>query len=288
MATNIEQPLASIVIPCYNQSKFLKETLISIINQHYEHWECIIIDDGSTDHTSSIARQFESKDKRFKLFVTPNQGVAKARNFGIQQSIGTYILPLDGDDLISDSYLKEAINAFENNPKLKVVYSHAQFIGFQKGIWDLEPYSYKNLLRSNMIFCSGVFKKNDFDTTEGYDPHLTEGLEDWEFWIQLLKNGGEVLKLPKLHFYYRIHEKKGDSRSNKISQEIELSLRKKIYEKHSSTYHYYWPTHQLLFDYKQLNEQLISTKFLLNQIWHAGWRSRINNIKAGITFKLKR
>ncbi len=274
--TNLEKPLLSVIVPCYNQEKYLAETLSSVLNQQYNNWECLIIDDGSTDTSSEIAKKFTIEDNRFKLFVTENQGVANARNFGIHNSQGEFILPLDGDDLIGNNYLTDAINAFKGNPNLKVVYSKVELIGSQNGIWNLEPFNLKNLLRSNMIFCSGVFKKTDFEKTQGYDPNLKEGLEDWDFWIQLLKNGGEVIQLPDVHFYYRMHEIKTNSRNGKITLEIEMHLRKKIYEKHRSSYELLWPPHQVIYDYKQLNEQILSTKFLIKKLWHAGWRKRIN------------
>ena len=98
-------PLVSIIIPCYNQAKFLQETLQSVNHQTYSNWECIIINDGSPDNTEEIALEWCYKDVRFKYFKKENGGLSSARNFGILHARGDLILPLDADDKISKNYL---------------------------------------------------------------------------------------------------------------------------------------------------------------------------------------
>ena len=103
-------PVISIIVPCYNQAQYLPETLQSVLEQDYRHWECIIINDGSPDNTEEVALEWCSKDERFKYFKKENGGLSDARNYGIKHSVGKYILPLDSDDKISKDYTLEAIN----------------------------------------------------------------------------------------------------------------------------------------------------------------------------------
>lgn len=196
--------LVSIIVPCYNQAQYLDECLQSVLHQTYNNWECIIINDGSTDDTADISKNWIEKDARFFYFEKKNGGVASARNYGIKKSKGIYILPLDGDDYISNNYIETCVNEFEANINIKLVYGKAMKFGQINMEWDLPAYSFENILKYNMIFCTALFKRTDFDLVGGYDEKMTMSAEDWEFWINLLKNGGKVVRNLKCTFYYRI------------------------------------------------------------------------------------
>lgn len=194
----------SIIVPCYNQSQYLDEALNSVLKQSLGHWECIIVNDGSTDKTEEVAKNWIEFDQRFKYLYQENKGLSSARNYGIQNSKGDLILPLDADDKISPNYLLKAFKAFQEDPELKIVYCKARKFGDQSGPLELKPFSLKELCYNNMIFCSGVFKKKDWEKVGGYDINMTYGWEDWEFWIAILKNGGKVQRLNDIGFFYRI------------------------------------------------------------------------------------
>lgn len=193
----------SIIVPCYNQAQYLNESLQSVIEQTYINWECIIVNDGSPDNTKEIAEIWLEKDARFKYVYQENGGLSSARNFGISHASGEFILPLDADDKIAPNYVLLALKAFHEDESLKVVYCKAEKFGIENGVWDLEAFSLFTLSRKNMIFCSALFRKNDWEQLGGYDPNMKYGCEDWEFWIALLKNGGNVKQLNKVGFYYR-------------------------------------------------------------------------------------
>lgn len=97
--------LISIIVPVFNAEKFLKSCLDSIISQTYENWEAILIDDGSTDKSFEICKEYAEKDLRFSLVHQENKGVSGARNQGIKQAKGKYITFIDSDDKVSDNYL---------------------------------------------------------------------------------------------------------------------------------------------------------------------------------------
>lgn len=211
----------SIIIPCYNQAQYLDEALQSVMNQSYQEWECIIVDDGSLDSTSGIAKEWIVKDSRFKYSYKDNGGICSARNFGIIQAKGEFILALDADDKIANDYLQLAISEFQKDTTLKVVYSRAEKFGAESGIWYLPPFDISKLGLYNMIFCSALYRKTDWARVGGYDVNMILGLEDWEFWIAVLKNGGTVAQLDYVGFYYRIKEK-SRHKDLKISDKKEL------------------------------------------------------------------
>ena len=88
-------PLISVIVPCYNQAQYLDECLQSVLNQTYQNWECIIVNDGSPDNTHEIAESYCRKDARFKYFYKENGGLSSARNAGISISNGEFIQFLD-------------------------------------------------------------------------------------------------------------------------------------------------------------------------------------------------
>ena len=103
----------STIITCYNQEDFLEEALSSIAHQTYPNWECIIIDDGSTDASAQIAKQWQEADNRFIYFYQENKGRSAARNVGISKASGSYIQLLDGDDTLQPTKFEESIKLFE-------------------------------------------------------------------------------------------------------------------------------------------------------------------------------
>lgn len=224
----------SVIVPCYNMEKYLSETLDSVLKQTYENWECIIVDDGSVDNTAEIAFRYCQKDYRFKYMSKTNSGVVDARNAGIRNTSGYYILPLDGDDLISEEYIAKCVAVFEEEPNTVLVYCRAQFIGEESGEWKLEDYSYEKLLYCNIIFCSAMYKRTDFDKSGGYNQNMVLGLEDWDFWLTLLDKDSLVVRINEILFSYRIRNRSrnwivNNSHFEKLGRQLYLN-HKKIYD----------------------------------------------------------
>ena len=212
----------------------MDECLQSVLAQTFTNWECIIVNDGSTDKTEKNADLWLKKDSRFKYVFQENSGLSAARNSGISVAAGDWILPLDCDDKISPDYLELAEKYMAQNPG--IIYCNAEYFGARTGKIQLKPYSFKSLLTKNLIFCTAFFKKEDWKKTDGYDEKMRHGLEDWDFWISLLKiNSSQVIKIPKTCFYYRVKEKSmlGDLLLNgKKLAEIQAY----IFQKHANAY----------------------------------------------------
>ena len=259
--------IISVVVPCYEQGHFLEECFTSILNQTFSNWECIIVNDGSNDNTEDVANVWVQKDKRFKYIFQENRGLSSARNIGIKKAQGEYILPLDADDKIGSDYFLLAFKAFQENIKLKVVYCKAVKFGEINEDWDLSGFSLKKLALFNMIFCSAFFKKKDWQQVGGYDVNMKYGWEDWEFWINILKNGGEVKRLDYKGFFYRV---KKQSMITSISHEMQKELLTYINTKHQDLYIKEFGTYQ---EYTQkfkseifnLENKLQSRRIILNQ-----------------------
>lgn len=209
-------PLVSIVIPCYNQAEFLPVALDSVLRQTYTNWEIIVIDDGSQDNIDSIVNPFLT-NSNITFLKKENEGLASARNFGIQNSSGELILPLDADDKIHTSYISKAISEFNQDENLILVYSRAFYFGELNEEWMAPNYDFKKLLTQNLIFCSAIFKRKAFDVAGGYREELKHGREDWDLWLRLLNETSKVVKIPDVLFYYRKH--KNSSMSDKFSEE---------------------------------------------------------------------
>lgn len=103
----INNPLISIVIPCYNAEQGLEKCLDSVVRQHYQNLEIVIVDDGSEDGSSIIYDEFQKKDKRIKIIKQKNSGVSKARNVGVEAVTGEYICFVDADDWVEPEYCTE-------------------------------------------------------------------------------------------------------------------------------------------------------------------------------------
>lgn len=199
----VEFKVVSIIVPCYNQGKFLNECLESVQNQIFQDWECIIINDGSFDDTGDVAKIWVERDNRFKYIYQENRGVAAARNVGVENAIGEWLLPLDGDDKIADNYIVLASKYFDDE-KLKLITCDAYKFGEIDEKWILKNFRREDLAKENIIHNTSFYRKRDWIEIGGYDEELHFGYEDWDFWIALLKDKGNVIKINQILFFYRI------------------------------------------------------------------------------------
>ena len=119
-------PKVSVIIPCYNLGEYIDEAVESVINQTYQDLEIIIVNDGSTDELTNHLLSGYTRPKT-RVLITPHQGVAAARNTGIKESQGEYILPLDADDKIGIGYVDEAVKILDSDSSVGIVYCDAVF-----------------------------------------------------------------------------------------------------------------------------------------------------------------
>jgi glycosyltransferase involved in cell wall biosynthesis len=214
--------MISVVIPSYNLGRYLQETVDSVLASTYKDIEIILVDDGSTDDSAVIAANIAASHSNISFIQQANGGPSKARNTGIKQAKGEYILALDSDDLISPDYLQEAFSVLDQSKNVKVVYAEAEKFGAVNKPWKLKPYSPLNLAKDNMIYVSAVFRKSDWERVNGFTENKVLVREDWEFWIKILKDGGDVVKLPFVGFFYRIHATSRRKSMTKVAKNAEI------------------------------------------------------------------
>ena len=197
------KPLVSVIMPAYNASEWLEEALSSVIASEYRPVEVIVMDDGSKDDTLIKARAFAKLHKEVAVYTQPNSGASVARNHAIQLSHGTYILPVDADNIIDPLYITEAVDVLEKRPDVKVVSCRADFLGDKTGEWKFPKFSKRLLARKNMIDTCAMYRRADYNLTTGYMEHCV-AREDWDFWLSIFEHGGEFVRLPEIRLHYRV------------------------------------------------------------------------------------
>lgn len=186
----------TIVIPCYNYGKYLAEAIESAMKQTIP-CEIIVVNDGSTDETSEVAKRFP-----VKLIEKPNQGLAHTRNVGIEAAKGEWICCLDADDIITQDYIEKTIG------KADIIGTAQKDFGNSTTLWQppFENPVYENFRQNNCIHCAAVFRKKVWENIGGYDEHMPcMGYEDWDFWLRATKAGFTVTVVNEPLFLYRKH-----------------------------------------------------------------------------------
>lgn len=197
------QSLVSVIVPVYNAEAYLPETLRSIMASTYAALEVIIMDDGSRDNSLTIAKEFAKTHSVCHVYTQPNQGVSVARNNAIRLAHGKYILPVDADDLISDTYIEHAVQAIETMDDIRVVGCHARMFGTVNREWKLPPFSHALLARKNMIPVTSLFRREDWVQVGGFCEEEIYR-EDWDFWLSIFELGGKYHLLDEVGLFYRI------------------------------------------------------------------------------------
>lgn len=226
-------PLVSVIIPVYNSGDYLEESILSARNQTYKNIEVVVIDDGSNIATKNKLKEIASKIDI--LLVQENLGPSAARNNGIKNANGNYILILDSDDYYKPTFLEKAIERLENKPNVKFVSCYLnRFEGNKIGpIVKMNGGSLENYLFRNASIGNGLFRKKELVSVGGYDEQMRDGYVDWELILRLLKEkGGEVEIIPEPLFMYRSSLKLITNRAKKKRSEI-LTY---IFKKHSDLY----------------------------------------------------
>ena len=227
-------PVFSIIMPAYNAARYIDEAINSIVGQSYQMWECLIVDNGSSDNTFDIAKTYAQKDARIQIIRTANNGPAAARNSACKVASGTYISFLDADDVWFSTTLSEQLVLLEKGHDFVV--GGAEYIdssGKKMGRIVLVPsflnhydsLSYLLLAPSNKIAltCAVAMRKSVFDRLGGFDESLANA-EDWDLWLRAAWSCG-VATVEKPLFFRRKHESSQTSilsYENKVNNEIRV------------------------------------------------------------------
>lgn len=200
--------MVSIIIPAYNCEKYLPACLESVCAQTYPDWEAVVVDDGSTDETGSIAERYAAKDRRINVFHQKNAGLSIARNTGLSRIQGEYVYMLDGDDIICPCLLEFAVKALKQNPAASFACFDYECVQPQERMPSpetlcckkiAEPFSWWLKTRRDCGVCTNVYRMSSLKGLF-FKPHVTH--EDLLFTWQYLKRDMQGVYLPlKLHGY---------------------------------------------------------------------------------------
>jgi len=207
-------PLVSIIIPTYNRAHLIKETLDSIAAQTYKNWECIIVDDGSTDDTEIVVEKYVIVDNRFQYHQRPNntqKGANSCRNFGFELSKGNYINWFDDDDIMLEGFLKEKIELFNTDVDLVIcsgIYVNENLDKIEIINLEEQSFLFKDyvLWKLHIITNSILFKKSFLSNKELFSLKISRGQEAELFsrlFYKLPKEKYAILNTPL--FLYRQH-----------------------------------------------------------------------------------
>lgn len=236
-----KEPLVSVVMPVYNAEKYVSEAVQSILNQTYNNFEFIIINDCSTDSTPKILEEFQSKDDRIKLIHNnKNLRICKSLNKGIKIAQGKYVARMDADDFSYPGRLALQVNFMESHPDVVVLGGEMDIINGSGKITGERRYAQTDKELKKTIFRYSPFshptimvRKKALDRTNLYNPDFVHA-EDLDLYFQLGRYG-EFANLSDKVLKYRILES-GTTTSRLRDMETKtLKIRKKYYEEYDAT-----------------------------------------------------
>jgi glycosyltransferase involved in cell wall biosynthesis len=217
-------PQISIIIPSFNQAEYLEDAIESCYNQTMSPLEIIVVDDGSTDNSLEIAKRYEFKE--FPMIESPvkvisqvNKGLASARNTGIMNARGDYILPLDADDMLKENAIaritKEII---QYNPDI-VAPSFKEFGKSDREV-ILTGFTMEDLKVANRIGYFSAVRRSVLLEVGGYNPKMKWGFEDYDLSFDLFKRGKTIAIIPEVLVMYRVKEASMITTANEHSEEL--------------------------------------------------------------------
>lgn len=215
--------LISIIIPTYNRAHLISETLDSILMQTYKKWECIVVDDGSTDNTADILAKYIERDNRFQYHKRPQQrpkGPNACRNYGFELSKGEYVKWFDSDDLLVLDAFEVSSNFFSKLPDLIV--SSLEFIDFnKKKIEKKHVFFSENTIQDYLVgkisfyTFTPTWKKSFLQKQSYLFDEMITNMDDWDFNLRMLYQEPSIIYVDQPLIQYRVHE---DSLSHEISK----------------------------------------------------------------------
>lgn len=200
------EPQVTVVTPFYNTKKeLILGTAYSVLNQTYPYFEWLIIDDGSTNEKSlEDLKEIEKMDERIKVFHKQNEGLAQTRDYGARKACESskYILFIDDDDKISNTFMECAYWTLETNKGATWAYADSVGFGAQEYVWR-KWYNPEREKKENRLVSINFIRKSDFFEAGGYELKAKSVYEDWNFWLKLIARGKYPVRMSSLSLWYR-------------------------------------------------------------------------------------
>lgn len=202
------RPRVSVIIPCYNYGRYLPEAVDSVLAQTFADFEIVIVDDGSTDDSRAVAEQLAAMHpERVRVIGQERSGQpAIARNRGISEARGEYILCLDADDKIAPTMLERCVALLDAEPAVAVAYTDRRDFDGVDQIVQAGEYDFDRLRFANHMSYCALFRRTVWETVGGYRTNV-KGCEDWDFWVAAGARGFSGKRIPEPLFWYRRHDR---------------------------------------------------------------------------------
>jgi glycosyltransferase involved in cell wall biosynthesis len=229
-----ENPVISVVIPCFNQGRYIDDAVDSVLAQTRGDWEIIIVNDGSTEpETNERLRDYRRPNTR--VITTPNRGLAAARNTGLRAASGAYLCALDADDALMPTWFERATAVLDRDASIAFVSCWLETFGHEQWRWTPERCDFPTLLDECTVCTAALVRSAAVREAGGFDEGMpAPGYEDWDLWISLVERGARGVVLPEVQFRYRRHPES----MSKIcaSPEVHTALMHYLVAKHQSAY----------------------------------------------------
>ena len=220
-----KEPIISVIIPFYNDKKYIEQSINCILNQTFPYYEILIIDDGSKDEESLKKLEEVSKiDKRIRVFHKSNEGLAATRDYGATKSSKTckYLMFIDSDDLLEPTFMECAYWTLETNKDAAWAYSDS--VGFESYTYTWNKwFDSEKMKKVNELLAIAMVRKSDFNRVNGYGLREKAVNEDWNFWLKLLGHDRYPIHMSFYGMWYRRKETgelKNASKNQKRTLEI--------------------------------------------------------------------
>ena len=205
----------SVLVPCFNHGRFIRETIDSILAQTLPDFEIIVVDDGSTDpDTRKALAQLAAE--RITVLTTEHRGLPAARNHAARHAHGEFCCAVDADDKLAPAWFEKAVRVLEERPDVAFVSHWLETFGDERWTWTPERCDLASLLARNAVNGAALVRRTAYDAVGGYDESMREGCEDWDFWLRLVERGFQGAIIPEVLFYYR---RRSDSMSRVMLDE---------------------------------------------------------------------
>lgn len=198
--------LISVIIPCYNDGKYLDDSVGSILKQTYKDVEIIIVNDGSTDEFT-LEKLNSFSELGIRIIHKENGRMASARNCGFEQARGEIIVTLDADDMFGPSFIEKGLKIITSSKDIGAVTCYLKSFGLKKYKWKPLGGGVSNFLYRAEACGSAMVRKEAWKAIGGYDENMKKGYEDWEFWLRLSSNNWKVGVIKEFLLFYRVTEK---------------------------------------------------------------------------------
>ena len=221
-----ENPVISVIMPFYNDKKYIRQSVYSVLNQTYPYFELLIIDDGSKDKESlEILKEIAKLDDRIKVFHKENEGLAATRDYGASKVLDSvkYLFFLDSDDLIEPTYLECAYWTLETNPEASWAYTDS--VGFEgdQYTWN-KWFDSGKMKKQNDLVATSMIRRKDFEEVNGYELREKAVNEDWNFWLKMIAKGKFPVRMSFYGFWYRrkVHSGELNKATNNKKRAMEI------------------------------------------------------------------